>query len=283
MVSYSRRSTVINRSWNNISNWVDLGETEPLFFEGKYYRHTPLMVRTDTVATLDKVLRERNLKLSYRIETLERQIDITHFWPIPLPNVDVGVGEVESNLRARVSRIIATMAEDTKNYAVHGAKNVSVYIGLAGKASRVGRRIVATEYIEAMLRTKIIVITQRDAWEDHYRLFEGLVSGAMVLCDRMLSLPNGLRNGTHLIEFVSAQDFINQALYYLQRDDERIAIATAGRKEAMTRHRSWHRMEYIIFGQELSFCDEADGSECPYIVHANATHKMLSGPVVVDK
>jgi hypothetical protein len=277
MVTYTRRAIVRGRKWNNASNWVDFGVTTPSMQHGKQYRHTPLIVRTDTVNAFDKVLRERNLTLSSRIETIERSEDVSHFWPIPAyEGEDMGVGQVSSNLRTRVSRIIATMATSS-NYSVHG-KSLSVYFQLAGKAVRTGRHNVAKEYIEALLNTKIIVVTQRDAWEDHYRLFEGLVSGAMVMSDRMLSLPEGLKNGTHLIEFVSEEDFINQTMYYLQHDEERLAIAHAGRREAMTRHRSWHRMEYIIFGQTLSSCIQREiGSECPYIVHANQTSKMLNG------
>ena len=76
-------------------------------------------------------------------------------------------------------------------------------MGLAGNALQAGRRSVHSDYIQAMLNSKIVVVTQRDDWEDHYRLFEALVSGAMVMTDRMLSLPKGLENGVSIIEFQS--------------------------------------------------------------------------------
>jgi hypothetical protein len=134
-----------------------------------------------------------------------------------------------------------------------------------------GRRGVKSAYIEALLSTKILIVTQRDGWEDHYRLFEGLVGGPMILMDRMLSLPQGLENGTHVVEFTSEAELISLALYYLSNPKERLEIARRGRLEAMSRHRSWHRMEQIIFGDTLSRCKEDKKGDCPFIEHANET------------
>jgi hypothetical protein len=58
-----------------------------------------------------------------------------------------------------------------------------------------------------MLDTKIVVVTQRDQREDHYRLNEALISGTMVMTDRMLALPIELESGTSIVEFTSADDF----------------------------------------------------------------------------
>lgn len=91
---------------------------------------------------------------------------------------------------------------------------MSSYVGLAGNAATEGRRQVQSVYIETMLDSKIVVVTQRDKWEDHYRLFEALVSGAMVMTDRMLGMPQGLENGTSLVEFESEQDLRTMILYY---------------------------------------------------------------------
>ena len=277
MVKYTQRSIVFGRRWNETRQWVNPGDVINLTEDGKTYQHTSLVVRTDTVVALDQVLRQRNVKLSSPIERLERTKDLTQFWPAKVAGDgnDDTVGGVESKLRTRVSAMIATMGANASYYTAHG-KPLSVYVGLAGKPAFDGRQTVAKEYIESLLNTKIIVITQRDAWEDHYRLFEGLVSGAMVLCDRMLSLPDGLQNGTHLIEFTSDSDFVQKALYYLEHDRERLSIAHEGRRVSMSRHRSWHRMEEIVFGQPLSICSEAADSDCPYTVHANETAPVLS-------
>jgi hypothetical protein len=114
-----------------------------------------------------------------------------------------------------------------------------------------------------------VVITQRDEWEDHYRLFEGLVSGAMVMTDQMVAKPKGITHGTQLIEFTSLDDLGAQIKYFLSHDEQRLAIARQGRRVAMQRHRAWHRtgIEEIIFGESLTRCSKSPN--CPYIVHAN--------------
>jgi glycosyltransferase involved in cell wall biosynthesis len=222
-----------------------------------FQRHSPLIVRTDTVNSLQDVLKEKyGMPLAGPIETIEREVDVSHFWP----SDGVGVGQVESALRHRVSAIIQKMGEKD---------NIKVYVGLAGDAARTGRRGVKSAYIEGLLNTKIVIVTQRDRWEDHYRLFEALATGPLVITDRMLSLPQGLQNGTSVIECTSAEDLRSKILYYLAHPKERLAIAKRGRSVAMTRHRTWHRIEEIIFGSPLTKCSENAGSPCPYIVHAN--------------
>jgi len=116
----------------------------------------------------------------------------------------------------------------------------------------------------------ILQIARFYVQEDHYRLFEALISGAMVMMDKMLSLPKGLEHGVSVVEFTSEDDLRSKILYYKSHDDERLAIAAAGRKVAMDRHRSWHRMEEVIFGDVMSRCQQrSHGAEdCPYVVHA---------------
>jgi spore maturation protein CgeB len=99
-------------------------------------------------------------------------------------------------------------------------------------------------------------VTQRDKWEDHYRLFEALVTGPFVITDRVLSLPQGLQNGTSVIECTSAEDLRSKIIYFLAHPEERLAIARHDRFVAMTRHRSWHRIEEIIFGSSVTQCSE---------------------------
>lgn len=170
------------------------------------------------------------------------------------------VGTVESNLRHLVSETVEDMGK---------SEGLNVFVGLAGDAVRTGRRGVKSEYIDALLSSKINIVAQRDSWEDHYRLFETLVTGGMVLTDRMLSLPKGLENGTNIVEYISQEDLRSKIRYYLSHPDERIEIARQGRLLAMSEHRSWHRLEEIIFNMPMTVCERKDGSPCPFIVHAN--------------
>jgi hypothetical protein len=240
---------------------IELNDTE------KEYRHTPLIVRTDTLEKLQSTLRERGLTLRDRIETLDRPVDVTHLWPrsAASANEDRGVGDVQSILRTLVSDTILSLAAN----ATASARNLTAHVGLAGFTSRKGRRDVSWDYVNAMLRTKIMIVTQRDAWEDHYRLFEALISGALVLTDRMLSLPVGLLNGTSLLEFSSLDELTYCIEHYLEHTEERLRIAAEGRRVAMARHRSWHRIEEVIFGRPLTTCADERDPDCVYVLHAN--------------
>lgn len=95
----------------------------------------------------------------------------------------------------------------------------------------------------------------------------------MVMTDRMLSLPAGLQNGTSIVEFTSEEDLRSKILYYLAHDNERLSIAHEGRKVAMTRHRTWHRIEEVIFGDVMTRCSGRPDSKCPYIVHASESRR----------
>lgn len=142
--------------------------------------------------------------------------------------------------------------------------------GITGSADRQGRRTPQPAYVKAMLDTKIVVVTQRDEWEDHFRLYEALLSGAMVMTDQMLTLPDlGLKNGTSIVEFNTVESLVSLANYNLTHEDERQSIAREGRFIALSRHRSWHRMEKISLGSIVTECPTASSGSYPYIVHAN--------------
>lgn len=287
-VKYSHRSIVEDRSWNYTADWVGVGSylrTEKLGGgQNITYKHTPLTVRTDTVKALDQILKARGLDLTYPIATIPRDIDVTHLWP---RDGKFGVGIVESKLRTKVSSIVSEMAEQassnsnanaTTTTALATTAPLKVHVGLAGLAVRDGRRSVMNAYVERLLQSKIVIVTQRDSWEDHYRLFEALVAGPLVLMDKMLSLPAELEHGVSVVEFTSEQDMRNKIMYYIEHPRERMAIASEGRRIAMSRHRSWHRMEEIIFDTPLSRCLPSLSSQeeilkdnknrCPYTLHA---------------
>jgi Glycosyl transferases group 1 len=264
-VTYTKRSMVKSRDWDPDKEWVNEGTRIPDETKdaaGILYRHTPLVVRTDTVHHIQEALDDRNMSIRDKIEEMDRPVDAMHLWPLDA-NVSKTVGTTRSNLRSVVSAVVDDVGNSTK---------LKIFVGVAGDAAHSGRRGVSTSYIDAILRTKILVVTQRDQWEDHYRLFEALAAGPLVMTDRMLALPTGLANGTSIIEFSSPQELRSLIQYYATHKAERLAIAAEGRRVAMSRHRSWHRMEEIIFGRPLSTCSIANpASGCPYIVHANET------------
>lgn len=93
------------------------------------------------------------------------------------------------------------------------------------------------------------------------------------MTDRMLSLPSGLENGTSIVEYTSAKDLREKILYYTSHEEERLDIATRGREVSMRQHRTFHRVEEIIFGRVISDCSKMSGgpdSQCPWIVHTRS-------------
>lgn len=257
---YNRRSVVRKRMFNE--SWVQTGfrmnDTESNAGDPKRlpHFHTPLFVRTDMVQVLEQTLQHRSP--SYQLhESIEdafpRPIQVSHFWPVN----GTGVNPIKSKLRHKASLLL----EDMKDRQLLQ----TAFVGLAGSTMRSGRQSAQHGYVETMLQSQIIVVTQRDEWEDHYRLFEAMITGAMVITDRVLSLPDQLQNGTSVVEVESEADLEQKLLYYLEHDKERISIAKEGRRVAMGRHRAWHRIEDAIFRRPATEC--LISSRCPYIVH----------------
>ena len=107
---------------------------------------------------------------------------------------------------------------------------------------------VNENYAAALLSHKIIIVCQRDSWEDHYRLMEALAGGALVMTDPMHPLPAGIEDGKQLVVYESIAALKDKIKYYLEHEEERLEIAQSGHDVAMSRHRSWHRMEELVFG-----------------------------------
>jgi hypothetical protein len=121
-----------------------------------------------------------------------------------------------------------------------------------GLRKEVGRSLVDPKYVRAMMSAKIVIVAQRDGWEDHYRLFETLACGPLVISDRMLAPPKGLVHGQSILFFESLQELTALVSYYLVHEEERQEIAHQGWRVAMGQHRSWHRLEEVVFGRPLT-------------------------------
>jgi hypothetical protein len=68
--------------------------------------------------------------------------------------------------------------------------NISTFAALAGEAKQTGQSQVHLEYGRRLLQSKIVVVAQKDEWEDRYRLMEGLASRALVLKRRHVDLAS---------------------------------------------------------------------------------------------
>jgi hypothetical protein len=177
-----------------------------------------------------------------------RPVDVAHFW-------GTRGAERHAKLRNSVTELLLGLQKNETNISTAERRRPWIIVAdFVSSAAGNGRTNVASSYLQALLTTKIVVVAQRDHWEDHYRLFEAIVGGALVMTDPMLSLPEGLVDRTNIVVYHSLSHLQELLEYYLdpRNEDERLSIAREGWTVAMTRHRTFHWMEQIFFGRRLS-------------------------------
>lgn len=229
-----KRSIVQGRHWNQTLQFVEPGSVMTFGnwrdHSGGPLRHIGYGVRSDVVEGIESILNGQS------IWEQERPVDISHFWPLP------GQGDKQ------IFRGKASQLRDAVSQAIHNklSQTQSVFVGVTGQAHEVGRNMAQSDYLRQLLQSKIVVVAQKDNWEDHYRLMEALVSGAMVMTDPMLTLPIELRENVSIVCYHSLDELVTKAKYYLEHEAERIAIANAGYNVAMNHYRSWHLVERMV-------------------------------------
>jgi len=74
------------------------------------------------------------------------------------------------------------------------------------------------------------------------------------MTDLMLSLPKGLIDGESIVMYRSRDHLKELLMHYLHPDQDRVrlAIARKGYEVATSRHRTYHRMEELFFGNPIS-------------------------------
>ena len=194
-------------------------------------------VRGDIINSLERIVSTRqsnNATHKVDIVTMSRPSDVIHFWK---PDSD-DFGK----LRTKVSNALIKLGKDpVYSHYIIDAKEVS-------ERNEMGRSSVDDVYAEKLLEYKIIVVCQRDSWEDHYRLMEALAGGAMVMTDPMHPLPYQIEDGKQVIVYRSLAELKRLIIYYLENKEERLAIARSGHENAIKYHQSHTWMERLIFG-----------------------------------
>eukprot|EP00547_Thalassionema_nitzschioides_P008325 CAMPEP_0194228902 /NCGR_PEP_ID=MMETSP0156-20130528/43610_1 /TAXON_ID=33649 /ORGANISM="Thalassionema nitzschioides, Strain L26-B" /LENGTH=460 /DNA_ID=CAMNT_0038961425 /DNA_START=352 /DNA_END=1731 /DNA_ORIENTATION=- len=149
--------------------------------------------------------------------TTHRPIDVGHFWNIS--------EEKDARLRNEVTstllRYINNTSSSNNSIPIIVAQSVSV-----GKST--GRTGISDTYTKALLTTKIVVVAQRDGYEDHYRFFEAMIGGGMVMTDFMYTLPEGYVDRVNVVIYDNSTHLVQLMEYYLQHSTERLEIAKQG-------------------------------------------------------
>jgi hypothetical protein len=124
------------------------------------------------------------------------------------------------------------------------------YVGLAETyepASRYDN--VNVEYYKILKTSKIIVTANPPDWEGDFRLWEALLVGNLVLCDRMV-IPHIMKypliNEQHLIFYDNVYDILNIINYYIENEPLRAKIGACGREYVLKYHKFSNRLDDII-------------------------------------
>ena len=109
--------------------------------------------------------------------------------------------------------------------------------------------VVNTKYFEILKTSKIIVTANPPNWEGDFRLWEALLMGNLVLCDKML-LPSiikyPLENKKHLVYYSNPQELVYLINYYINNETERNKIAKEGREYCLKYHKFSDRVLEVI-------------------------------------
>ena len=264
-IRIARRGITKGRHWNQTKGWIEPGCVQPnegSIVSGGPTLHLPYFLRESLVTKLESVAASLGVTTtkSFVQSTQRRKNDVSHFWRkadyshYSFLRRLVGTRIMESNWSRKIRWLVRTLGD--------------------GDALEVHQ--VDQDYVAGMVGSKIVVIAQKDEWEDHYRLMEALASGALILSDVMLAPPNGLKNRTNIIFYDSPASLIRLIEYYTdsKQEKKRLAIAQRGFEFALGRHRSWQRMESMLFGTALTQVDKP-GEAAPQRKHppkATARH-----------
>ena len=230
-IRIAKRGIVKDRHWDQ--TWVQLGTLAPpdTACTGGPAVYMPHTVREAFISQLRRTKKP-----------LSKVLDVVHFWR-------KGDNSHYTHLREAVSTVVASMLGK-----MAGKRKIKSLVRTFGEDENMEVNLVQSRYVEQVLSAKIIVVAQRDEYEDHYRLMESLASGAMVMTDIMLGLPSGFQDKKNIIVYESAKSLEELILYYLNPKNERKrrSIAKKGWALAMGKHRSWHRIEELLFGKPLT-------------------------------
>jgi hypothetical protein len=239
-IRQAMRSIVDQRYWDQRLNWVHTGNIIPNSYgtdEGPLL-HAPLILPESFVDQIHSAM--SSLRENTNKDLPDRELDVANFWRD-------GDNSHYGFLRRKVASTITAL----NGTAVHGHSVRWLVKGIYNSKNPEDLNRIQSEYVRLLLMAKIVVVAQNDEWEDHSLLMEALSSGALVMTDAMLAPPWGLKNRSNVVIYDSPTSLENLVRYYLHPRNEkrRLSIAQKGWELAMTEHRSWTRMESLLFGK----------------------------------
>jgi spore maturation protein CgeB len=74
------------------------------------------------------------------------------------------------------------------------------------------------------------------------RMYEATGTGALLITEDHENLPEMFEPGREVVTYTDLDDLVDKVEYYLEHDDERVRIATAGQARALSEHTYGHRI-----------------------------------------
>jgi hypothetical protein len=121
------------------------------------------------------------------------------------------------------------------------------YIGNVYCSNRYGS--VNREYFKILKTSKIIVTANPPNWEGDFRLWEALLMGNLVLCDKMIVpsiMKYPLEDKKHLVYYSTEQELVSLINYYINNEEERQKIGNEGREYSLKYHKFSDRVKEVI-------------------------------------
>lgn len=108
-----------------------------------------------------------------------------------------------------------------------------------------------SKYLAHLADSKIIVTCNPYSWEGDFRLWEALLSGALVMVDKMAIpqwMPHPLVHKKHLVFYDTRNqsEFNSLLKYYIEHEDEARRIGEAGYNFVLEHHMAKDRVSYIL-------------------------------------
>lgn len=116
-----------------------------------------------------------------------------------------------------------------------------------------GEHTAPAEWLRIYSASRVVLATHYRDPEGRFpvhqaspRVFEAMACGAFVLCDAQRDVLDLFDDGVHLAVARDACELREKALYYLEHESERAAIARGAREEVLRRHTYRQRLETLF-------------------------------------
>ncbi len=159
-------------------------------------------------------------------------------------DIDIGVffnpdnNHIINFNRTKVVRFI----KESKNLNIF-----NIFMGVIKLKDKEYRNEVNYDYLEKMLRCKIIVTCNPSLWEGDYRLYEALISGALVFVDSMKCI-DGFKDNENICfyDLNNLDELENKLMYYLHNNNALTQAMNNSLKNTYSNHLTKNLIDRIL-------------------------------------